>query len=182
MKVITGTLRGRNLETPKGMDTRPTTSKVKESIFNIVQFDIEGREVLDLFAGSGQLGIEAISRGAKSCVFCDVNKSAVEVINRNIEKCDIKDKARVYNKDGVAFASTSGKNSFELIFLDPPYGNSMLNDAIKAITTVDICQVGGIILCESHKSYEIDALPLPYRILKEYMYGEKKITTIIKGE
>ena len=95
MRVITGEARGRRLKELSGMDTRPTTDKVKESMFNIVQFDIEGRKVLDLFAGTGQLGIEALSRGAESAVFVDVRKDAAALIRENLAHCGFAGRARV---------------------------------------------------------------------------------------
>lgn len=182
MKIITGKYRGRNLVTPDGMNTRPTTGKIKESIFNIIQFDIEGRDVLDLFAGSGQMGLEALSRGAKSCVFCDTDRKAVKAIGDNINACKAQDECRVYNRDGLSFLSSAGKNSFGLIFLDPPYALGLMDEAIKLITSVDILQDGGIILCESGKDWKVPFLPAPYRAVKEYQYGLTKITTITKGD
>ncbi|MBQ6836720.1 MAG: 16S rRNA (guanine(966)-N(2))-methyltransferase RsmD [Clostridia bacterium] len=182
MKVITGKYRGRFLETPEGLNTRPTTGKIKESIFNIIQFDIEGRRVLDLFAGSGQMGLEALSRGAESCVFCDTDRKALSVIGRNIEKCKAQNEAKVYNRDGLSFLKSAGKNSFGLIFLDPPYAAGLMDEAINIITNVDILQDGGIILCESGRDWNAPELTAPYRVVKVYEYGTTKITTITKGE
>ena len=182
MKIITGKYRGRVLETPTGLNTRPTTGKIKESVFNIIQFDIEGRRVLDLFAGSGQMGLEALSRGAESCVFCDTDKKALAAISKNIEKCKAQNEAKVYNRDGLSFLKTAGKNSFGLIFLDPPYAAGLMDEAINIITNVDILQDGGIILCESGKDWSISEVPAPYRVVKSYDYGSTRITTITKGE
>ena len=94
MRVITGTARGRKLKTPENFDIRPTTDNVKEALFNIIQFDIEGRRVLDLFAGTGQLGIEALSRGAKSCVFIDESRDAVKIVKDNLKTCGLSGTAR----------------------------------------------------------------------------------------
>ena len=182
MKIITGKYRGRVIETPTGLNTRPTTGKIKESIFNIIQFDIEGRNVLDLFAGSGQMGLEALSRGASSCTFCEIDKKALVCIGKNIEKCKAQNEAKVYNRDGLSFLKTAGKNSFGLIFLDPPYALGLMDEAINIITNVDILQDGGIILCESGKDWTCPELSAPYRVVKEYDYGSTKITTITKGE
>ena len=180
MKIITGKYRGRVLATPDGLNTRPTTGKIKESIFNIIQFDIEGRDVLDLFAGSGQMGLEALSRGAKSCVFCDTDRKALKAIGDNVAKCKAERECRVYNRDGLSFLSTAGKNSFGLIFLDPPYAAKLMDEAIKIIISVDILQDGGIILCESGKDWSAPELTEPYRVVREYDYGTTKITTITK--
>ena len=180
MKIITGKYRGRSLVTPDGLKTRPTTARIKESIFNIIQFDVEGRDVLDLFAGSGQMGLEALSRGANSCTFCDSDKGAIAAIKKNIDKCKAEE-AKLHDKDSINFLKLQKKNSFGLIFLDPPYGVGLLEESLKVITTVDILQEGGIILCESHKDWNAPVLPENYKVLKEYVYGDTKITTITKG-
>lgn len=118
MRVITGTARGRRLKEPQGMDIRPTTDKVKESMFSILQFDIEGRRVLDLFGGTGQLGIEALSRGASEVVFVDKSAAALKLIRENLELCGLSDRARVRNGDSLAYLRSGEK--FDLVFLDPP--------------------------------------------------------------
>ena len=122
MRVITGTARGRKLLEPDGMAVRPTTDMVKEAMFNIVQFDIEGRRVLDLFAGTGQLGIEALSRGAAECVFVDESAKSVKLVRTNLERCALL--CRVEQADSIGFLRQVGK--FELIFLDPPYDSDLL--------------------------------------------------------
>ena len=119
MRVITGTARGRRLKEPQGMDIRPTTDKVKESMFSILQFDIEGRRVLDLFGGTGQLGIEALSRGALEGVFVDKSAAALKLIRENLELCGLSDQARVRNGDSLAYLRSGEK--FDLLFLDPSH-------------------------------------------------------------
>ena len=116
MRVITGTARGRRLHEPEGMATRPTTDNVKESMFNLIQFDIEGRRVLDLFAGTGQLGIEALSRGARSAVFVDESRAAVQLVRANLALCRLQ--GDVVQGESLGYLRTCGK--FDLIFLDPP--------------------------------------------------------------
>lgn len=132
MRVITGLARGRRLITPNGLETRPTSDKVKEGLFSAIQFDIEGRRILDLFAGSGQMGIEALSRGAESAVFVDQSKAAVYTIEENIRSCGFKDKASVYNTDYKSFLAVN-KNTFDIVFLDPPYKAGILADAINGV-------------------------------------------------
>ena len=102
MRIITGKYRGKNLFVPEGLHTRPTTARIKESIFNIIQFDIEGRKVLDMFAGSGQMGLEALSRGAESCVFCDTDREALKVIGKNITLCKAEGETKVVTRDAVS--------------------------------------------------------------------------------
>ena len=124
MRVITGTARGRVLKELEGLETRPTTGKVKESLFSIIQFDIEGRRVLDLFAGTGQLGIEALSRGAAECVFIDRRADAVRLIQENLSMCRLAERARVRQGDALPYLRSGER--FDIVFLDPPYGSGLL--------------------------------------------------------
>ena len=175
MRVISGTARGRRLKELPGMDTRPTTDKVKESLFNIVQFDIEGRKVLDLFGGTGQLGIEALSRGAAGCTFVDQSRQAVAVIKENVQATGFVDKARV--QQGVATAFLTGcRERFDLIFLDPPYHTQLLETCIFAVAKFDILAEHGIMVCESADSATLPELAAPYEKGREYRYGKIKLT------
>ena len=174
MRVITGTARGRRLKELQGMDTRPTTDKVKESMFSILQFDIEGRRVLDLFAGTGQLGIEALSRGAAAAVFVDKRADAVKLVRDNLELCGLLDQARVRSGDSLAYLRSGEK--FDLIFLDPPYASGLLEQALSDIAGFDICREHGIIMAESPADAVLPALEAPYRLYREYRYGKSKLT------
>ena len=116
MRVITGSARGRRLITLEGEDIRPTTDKVKEAVFSSIQFEIEGRTVLDLFAGSGSLGIEALSRGARKAVFCDLSRQAVGVINKNLENTRLDPLATVINTDGISYLRTT-REKFDILFM-----------------------------------------------------------------
>lgn len=127
MRVITGTARGRKLRTPENYDIRPTTDVVKEAIFNIVQFDVEGRRVLDLFAGTGQLGIEALSRGAASCVFIDSDKAAAAIVRDNLKACGLE--GQVLQADAIGYLDSCGK--FDLIFIDPPYDSGLYDGVLQ---------------------------------------------------
>lgn len=176
MRVITGKARGRKIKEPSGMDTRPTTDKVKEALFNIVQFDIEGRRVLDLFGGTGQLGIEALSRGAASAVLVDVRREAAAIIRENVENCGFSDQARVVQGDYLAFL-TSCRDKFDLIFLDPPYADGLLEKALETIAAIDIVSENGIIVCESALEKVLPELSAPYVVGREYRYGKIKLTT-----
>ena len=157
MRVITGTARGRRLLEPDGMDTRPTTDRVKEGIFSSIQFEIEGRRVLDLFGGTGQMGIEALSRGAAHCTFLDLRKEAVGVIRENLKRTGFAEDAAVVQGDYLAFL-TRCKEKFDLIFLDPPYGTGMLEKAMEIITEIDIVSENGIIVCENGSSADWPAV------------------------
>jgi len=175
MRVITGTARGRRLKDLPGLDIRPTTDKVKESIFNIVQFDIEGRRVLDLFAGTGQLGIEALSRGAESCTFVDQRREAAAVVRENAAHCGFSDRSRVVQGDSTAFL-TGCREKFGLVFLDPPYASGLLERSLELISKIDIVAGNGIIVCESAAESVLPELAAPYEKGREYRYGKIKLT------
>ena len=176
MRVITGTARGRRLKTPENYDIRPTTDNVKESVFNIIQFDIEGRRVLDLYAGTGQLGIECLSRGAAEAVFIDENTAAVKIVKENLKTCGFT--AAVLQQDALSYLRHCGK--FDLIFVDPPYDSGLYESVLETINSVDILSDGGIILCESRREKSLPDMRAPYRKKKEYNYGRVKLTVYIK--
>lgn len=175
MRVITGLAKGRRLAELSGLDTRPTTSKMKEGLFSAIQFDVEGRRVLDLFAGTGQLGIEALSRGASFCDFVDSAPAAMKIVQRNIKACGFEDRCACHGKDFAAFLSR-GREKYGLIFLDPPYTSGNLERALELITTIDIVAENGIIVCESPSDHQLpESLPL-YEKGREYRYGKIKFT------
>lgn len=176
MRVITGTARGRKLLEPSGVEVRPTTDMVKEAMFNIVQFDIEGRRVLDLFAGTGQLGIEALSRGAAECVFVDESPKSLKLVRANLERCGLR--GRVEQSESIGFLRRGGK--FDLVFLDPPYDSNLLEKALEAIQNVDILNDGGIIVCESRREKIMPELEPPYRRTLTRNYGKVCLTVYKK--
>ena len=175
MRVITGTARGRKLKELPGLETRPTTDKVKESVFNIIQFDIEGRRALDLFGGMGQMGIEALSRGAAHCTFVDLRKEAAAVIRENLAHTRLDGQGTVVQGDYLAFL-TGCREKFDLIFLDPPYGKGLLEKALETIAKIDIVTENGIIICESAAESMLPELPAPYVKGRDYRYGKIKVT------
>ena len=177
MRVITGTARGRKLHEPEGMASRPTTDNVKESMFNLIQFDIEGRRVLDLFAGTGQLGIEALSRGARSAVFVDESRAAVQLVRTNLAHCRLQ--GDVVQGEALGYLRTCGK--LDLIFLDPPYAAGLLGPALEEIARFDICREHGIIVAESALETALPALAPPYTLYREYRYGKIKLTVYHRG-
>ena len=173
MRVITGTARGRKLKEPAGMETRPTTDRVKEGIFSSIQFEIEGRRILDLFGGTGQMGVEALSRGAAHCTFVDLRKEAVSIIRENLELTGFTDRSRVIQGDALAFLSRC-RETFDVIFLDPPYDSGLLEKSMELVTTIDIVSENGIIVCENGSSAGWPTVSPPYRLQKEYRYGKIK--------
>ncbi|MCM1544427.1 MAG: 16S rRNA (guanine(966)-N(2))-methyltransferase RsmD [Ruminococcus sp.] len=173
MRVITGSARGRRLITLEGDDVRPTTDKVKEALFSIIQFELEGRRVLDLFAGSGQLGIEALSRGAKSAVFVDKSKKSIEIVKTNLSTTGLGKNASVINSDSLSFLKTR-LDKFDIAFLDPPYSKGILQQALELIPNV--MSESGIVICESPKG---EALPESIgnsAAAKKYSYGKMALT------
>lgn len=180
MRVITGTARGRKLRELPGLDVRPTAGKVKESMFNIVQFDIEGRKVLDLFAGTGQLGIEALSRGARECVFVDVSRESVRIVRENVRQTGFADVSQIRQGDAVSFLASCGEK-FGVAFLDPPYASDLLEKALFKLAEIDIMTENGIIVCESAADKLLPQLPAPYERGREYRYGKIKLTLYRRG-
>ena len=176
MRVITGTARGRKLKEPQGFDIRPTTDQVKEAIFNICQFDIEGRAVLDLFGGTGQLGIEAASRGAARVDIVDQSKDALKLIRENVKITGLD--IRVLQADSISYLRSCGK--YDLIFIDPPYDSGLAEEAVKTIKEFDILSDGGIIICETRAETALPDPGAPYVKRKEYRYGKVKLTTFAK--
>ena len=175
MRVITGSARGRRLKELEGMETRPTTDRVKEGLFSALQFDIEGRRVLDLFAGTGQLGIEALSRGAAGCVFVDRRTDAVKLIRENLKVTALEDRARVVTADSLEYLSGL-REKFDLIFLDPPYAAGLLEPALERIAQFDILAPHGIIAAEAPEGKTLPALAEPYRLSRTYRYGKIAMT------
>ena len=180
MRVITGKARGVALKTPDGMKTRPTADRVKEALFSIIQFQIPTARVLDLFGGTGQLGIEALSRDAKSAVFVDNREEACKLIKENLRRTKLSENARVVCSDYQTFLRNC-HDRFDIIFLDPPYGEVFLENSIKLITEIDILQSSGIIVTERPAEKEL-LLSFPgYSRSKDYRYG-KTILTIYQKD
>lgn len=175
MRVISGMARGRRLKDLPGMDTRPTTDKVKESMFNIIQFDIPGRKVLDLYGGSGQLTVEALSRGAASAVILDRNPAAVKIIRENVQACGFGEQTKILSMDARAFLAGC-REKFDVVFLDPPYTGPLLEESLQTIAAIDIVSEHGIIICESALDKELPELSQPYEKGREYRYGKIKVT------
>lgn len=179
MRVITGKARGTVLKTPEGLQTRPTADRVKEALFSIIQFDVPGAKVLDLFGGSGQLGIEALSRGAKQAVFVDESDAACKLIRENLRRTKLESDAKIIRSDYMAFLN-SCHDKFDLIFLDPPYAEVFLENAIKRISEIDILQSGGIIVAERPLGKEILWDFPGFSRSKDYKYGNCLLTLFKK--
>lgn len=175
MRVITGKARGVQLKTPEGMLTRPTTDRVKEALFSIIQFEIPGGRVLDLFGGTGQLGIEALSRGAKSAVFVDDREDACRLIRENLKRTRLEGEGKVVRSDYADYLRRC-REKFEIIFLDPPYAEVFLENSLKIITEIDILQSGGIIIAERPVGKELPWNFEGFTRFRDHKYGKTLLT------
>lgn len=173
MRVITGSCRGKKLKTLESLDTRPTSDMVKEAVFSVIQFDVPGSSVLDLFAGSGQLGIEALSRGASHCVFVDKNPAAAAVIKENISDCGLNGQARVLNMDSIEYLKAA-KSGLDIVFIDPPYRSGLVQKALEDITPK--LAPGAIVVCEHEKELTLDDEYNELKLHKRYKYGKIAVT------
>ena len=180
MRVITGKARGISLKTPDGLQTRPTADRVKEALFSIIQFDLPAAKVLDLFGGTGQLGIEALSRGAKQAVFVDHSEAACKLIRENLKRTHLESQGRVVRSDYMSFLKTS-RDLYDIILLDPPYAEAFLENSLKIITEIDILQSGGIIVTERPLGKDLDFDFPGYVRSRDYKYG-KTLLAIFRKE
>lgn len=180
MRVITGSARGIQLKTPEGMKTRPTTDRVKEALFSIIHFDIPGAKVLDLFGGTGQLGIEALSRGAASATFVDQADAACKLIKENLRRTKFENVGKVVRSDYLEYLSRC-REQYDIILLDPPYAEVFLENALKRITEIDILRSGGIIVAERPLEKDLPWEFEGYTRSKDYKYGKVLLTIYRKA-
>lgn len=180
MRVITGKARGVQLKPPDGMLTRPTTDRVKEALFSIIHFDIPGAKVLDLFGGTGQLGIEALSRGAKHAVFVDAREEACGLIRENLKRTKLLEGASVVRSDYLDYLGRC-REQYNIIFLDPPYAEVFLENALKRITEIDILQSDGIIVTERPLGKELPWEFQGYTRSRDYKYGKTLLAVYRKA-
>lgn len=175
MRVITGKARGRKLKTLEGEDVvRPTSDKVKEAMFSIVHFELDGATVLDAFAGSGQLGIEALSRGAAKAYFIDENKAAFETVKENLKLTKLFDDAVVLNADAFTYMRNT-QEKFDIVFLDPPYRKKLVANALPVAARC--CKPGALVVCETDAREELPETAGTLTKFREYKYSKTKLTT-----
>ena len=175
MRVITGTARGVQLKTPEGLNTRPTSDRVKEALFSIIQFDVPCARVLDLFGGTGQLGIEALSRGAASAVFVDEGEKACALIRENLKRTKLSEKGRVVRSDYMHYLQTCHE-TFDIVLLDTQYEEVFLENALKKLTEIDILESGAIIVAERPVDKELPWAFPGFTRSKDYKYGNTVLT------
>ena len=179
MRVITGKARGRVLQTLEGDDVRPTIDRVKEAVFSVIQFEIEGARVLDLFAGSGQLGIESLSRGARNSTFVDMSKNSMAVVKANLNHTHLIDDARLVQTDALSFLNL-GADVFDIVFVDPPYASDLVEKCLKLLPkrVAD----NGIVICETPKDAELPEREDDLVLQRQYRYGRTMISVYRKGD
>lgn len=180
MRIITGSARGVRLETLPGDEvTRPTTERVKEAVFSAIQFELEGRRVLDLFGGSGQMGLEALSRGAASCMFVDASPEAIALIKRNAEKTHLSDRSRYLISDYRNYLRKARtREKFDVVFIDPPYAMRAQAEALRRLLDGDLCNPGCLFVCEGAEEDVFggdDALGARFRTRKAARYAHSWI-------
>ena len=179
MRVIAGKVKGIRLKTPKGEKTRPTADRVKEAVFSIIQFETEGSRFLDLFAGTGQMGIEALSRGASRAVFVDEWKDACRLVQENLQLSGLGDQALVVQSNYMSYLDRC-REQFDIVFLDPPYADIFLENALNKISEIDILAERGIIICERPAEKQLDFEIPGLQRCKDYRYGQTWITVFRK--
>lgn len=184
MRIITGSAKGRIIKSPKGMTTRPTSDRTKESIFNILSNNIYDSKVLDMFAGTGNLGLESISRGASICTFIETDKLTFKILVENISELGFNDKSESYNHDAFSVLKTISSKGvkYDLIFLDPPYGRDLITGAVKAIADLNLLEDDGIIVCEYDETDRIDGVNKYFKTARTEKYGRTRISFLTKEE
>ena len=174
MRVTTGLARGRKLVAPQGLDTRPSSDMTKQAVFNIVQNYVEGSTFLDLFAGSGQMGIEALSRGAAKAYFIDENKAAFETVKENLKLTKLFDDAVVLKADAFTYMRNT-QEKFDIVFLDPPYRKELVANALPVAARC--CKPGALVVCETDAREELPETAGTLTKFREYKYSKTKLTT-----
>lgn len=187
MRIITGKARGTKLQTLAGEATRPTAERTKEAIFSMINFDILGARVLDLFAGSGQLGLEALSRGAKSAVLNDSSREAAAIIRANAEKTRLVNACEILSTDWQpVLRRFANKEPFDLVFLDPPYAGGFLPKVLTKMIEWDLLSDGAVVVCESAGEEDVfcgdENLKNQFTVRRIARYGAACVTVLEKGE
>ena len=183
MRIVGGALKGRALSSFRGMSIRPTSDKVREAIFNILPRDFPFKKVLDLFAGTGAMGIEALSRGAEEAVFVDSDSRATELVGKNLASCGMKEAGSVYRRDALSairLFSARGLR-FDLIFIDPPYSTAFAEVTLKGIDAAGLLEEGGILVAETSKRNPLEVKPENLKLLDERRYGDTLVYFFSKG-
>ena len=185
MRIITGSAKGLRLKTLEGDATRPTSERVKEAVFSMIQGDIEDREVLDLFCGSGQMALEALSRGASHAVAVDKALPAIKIITENAEKTKLISKCTIVRDEYLGFIKRNRGRKFDIVFLDPPYASGYYSIALKAMLDNDMLKPSTMIICESGEQVIFngdEALEKRFYVVKHSRYSKTFITILSPTE
>lgn len=172
MRIVTGSARGMRLKSPSGIDVRPTLQHIKEAEFSAIQFHVPGARVLDLFAGTGQLGIEALSRGAASAVFVDASRESVEIVRENLRATKLEAAARVLNEEAFRYAKRTD-DRFDVVFVDPPYGGDTAKKILPLVARV--AAPGALVICETERGAHMPREAPPLALQKNYRYGQTEV-------
>ncbi len=182
MRIITGSAKGKRLQTLEGEATRPTSERIKEAVFSSIQFEVENRRVLDLFAGSGQMGLEALSRGAERAVFIDSSREAMEIVKNNAKSTGLDDRCHYLVSDFRNYIrKASGREQFDLVFVDPPYSMKCCADTADLLAERGLIIAGALVVLESGEE-EIpadDERLRGYEVIKSTHYGKKTFVNIL---
>ncbi len=181
MRVISGSARGLKLSSLDGSDTRPTLDRVKEALFSMLTPYLGFSKVLDLFAGSGALGIEALSRGAESAVFVDSLPSAMEIVRENVKKARFDDVSVFCQKDAITYLENA-RDRFDIIFLDPPYEGSLYTPSLDLILKNNLLNTDGVITMEWDSSCNSPSIPSGFTVIKERRYGRVMLSLLALSE
>ena len=183
MRIIAGTARGTKLTAPAGQNTRPTSDRVREALFNIIADRLHGAMFLDLFAGSGAVGLEALSRGAGFAVFADIKQECARIIRRNAEKIKLEDKTRILHMEAEKAVSFCAREvyKFDIIYLDPPYETTFITEALTAMEKSEIIAPNALIVAE-HGGSEICEVVAGFTVSRVKRYGDTVLTFITKHE
>lgn len=178
MRIISGIRRGKKLQSLPGNDTRPTLERIKQAFFSAIQFEIADKTVLDLFSGSGQLGLESLSRGAKFCYFNDISDKACKVIENNIKACNFTEISQLTCKSYIDCVKMLSMRNVKvsLVFLDPPYSNGYITQSLSLLRDMGVLQAGAVIVCES--AAEDEVLYDGFSVRREYRYSDIKVTIL----
>ena len=185
LRITTGTAKGKIIKTLEGEATRPTSERIKQAIFSSIQFDVEGRRILDLFAGSGQMGLEGLSRGAASCMFIDSSREAMDIVKTNAKTTGFFDSCRYLVSDWRNYIrKASGKDVFDLVFIDPPYALMCAAEAVTRLSQGGMLARGAIVVCEVGEENFAPESFGGFEVLKSTHYGKKTFINILlyRGE
>ena len=179
MRITGGQLRGRVLLSPRGMSIRPTSDRVREAIFNIIGQDLSGRRVLDLFAGTGSMGLETLSRGAACALFIDSSAQSVNLIGKNLALCGHQDSGTILRRDlrkGISKAHPLLKQAYDLAFLDPPYGKSFISFLLENMSTNGILSTRSSVIAESGKTENLPPFSGNFEMVDSRLYGDTRVS------